>query len=506
MTPPRALLALFALGVARRDELQPLGVRACLVINLARRADRWRSLERHVADVGIDPSDLLRLEAVDGRSLVLADAPGVGRLFDLRGWRYGGATNPHQDHAYRRAVLGCALSHIAAWRAIAMADGAPAAGASARAARRRGARRRRPTGAATTTTATTATKTAVPHPEDDVIRARLRAARWAVLRGSRRTRAGCAGSACSTTATCTATSASTRRAAASGREAAERPRRMRAAARRSRRAVRVRARGPRPRGARARAVRGRAAGRLVGARAGALARPHVLQGGPAARVDAEGRGPARTTRRSTRKCLDAAGDDGDAAGARGPRRPPPPLLEFALLARARLDARRARLRSARRHAVAAANLFQERHKDSRVCLSCAAPRRARATTRRRGRRARRARVARVSSSARPPRSAASRTVGTRCCGALDMLASAADAAPVRRRRAADAADAADAAAEPEARGASAEADANADADAFAAELPEAGVVDGERPPASRAASCTRARAGSAPGSPSRGGA
>ena len=191
-----------------------------------------------------------------------------------------------------------------------------------------------------------------------------------------------------------------------------------------------------------------------------------------------------------RLLLDAAGDDGDAAGARGPRRPPPPLLEFALLS----PAPGATL-AARDFAVLVdiavaepANLFQERHKDSRVCFelrrtlggwSAAPPPGA------------------AGGDGAPPAAARTELAWRECRvvgeaaevrgladGRYAMFAALSDmfgetlAAAVSEFVVDAPADAAEAGAEAEARGASAlEADAkNAEADAFDAELLAAEVV------------------------------
>ena len=72
-------------------------------------------------DVGLDPAALTRVAAVDGRALRMHDGA-LLRTFNLTGWTYGAARNSHQDHAYRRSVIGCALSHLAVWRAIARGE------------------------------------------------------------------------------------------------------------------------------------------------------------------------------------------------------------------------------------------------------------------------------------------------------------------------------------------------------------------------------------------------
>ena len=59
-----------------------------------------------------------RVDAVDGATLDVASARVAG-VFNLTRWRYGGAKNCHQDHGYRPRVVGCAMSHLAAWEAVA---------------------------------------------------------------------------------------------------------------------------------------------------------------------------------------------------------------------------------------------------------------------------------------------------------------------------------------------------------------------------------------------------
>jgi GR25 family glycosyltransferase involved in LPS biosynthesis len=149
---------------------------ATLVINLARRPDRWQAIQDQVRRLyrldeacGTDysPLQLERVDAVDGRELFrsvgsppaasaattstaatdedwdarwLTSREAVGAQFRLEEWSYaasatppplstggggsgGGlrasALNPHPDHAWRPAVVGCALSHLRAWRRIA---------------------------------------------------------------------------------------------------------------------------------------------------------------------------------------------------------------------------------------------------------------------------------------------------------------------------------------------------------------------------------------------------
>ena len=151
------------------------------VINLDRRPDRWEAMQKQVkglygskscaseggdsggavSDFSWEPS-LERLSAVDGphlfrSTLAAADSESNGSdweaqwltsrkaiaaQFDVGGWNYrpevtdlsigsprvasgtyGGrasALNPHPDHGWRPAVIGCALSHLRLWRRIAL--------------------------------------------------------------------------------------------------------------------------------------------------------------------------------------------------------------------------------------------------------------------------------------------------------------------------------------------------------------------------------------------------
>lgn len=77
------------------------------VLNLARRADRWQSFTAAAADV-LGPeraAAVRRRDAVDGTQLVMTDE--LRRLF--RG----------NDFGDRRGVIGCALTHLAAWADLA---------------------------------------------------------------------------------------------------------------------------------------------------------------------------------------------------------------------------------------------------------------------------------------------------------------------------------------------------------------------------------------------------
>lgn len=98
---------------------QPDSSLGVLVINLRRRPDRWSRVVTAAGRAGLPPVE--RIDAVDGADLD-PSTPDVARIFNLSTWRYGSARNAHQDHGYRRRVLGCALSHVEAWKRIAERD------------------------------------------------------------------------------------------------------------------------------------------------------------------------------------------------------------------------------------------------------------------------------------------------------------------------------------------------------------------------------------------------
>jgi GR25 family glycosyltransferase involved in LPS biosynthesis/glycosyltransferase involved in cell wall biosynthesis len=77
------------------------------VLNLDRRADRWNTFVGHMESVA-SPAFIercLRLSAIDGHTLAMT--PDIEHSF--RG----------NDFAYRRGIVGCALSHISIWRDLA---------------------------------------------------------------------------------------------------------------------------------------------------------------------------------------------------------------------------------------------------------------------------------------------------------------------------------------------------------------------------------------------------
>ncbi|KAH8060689.1 procollagen galactosyltransferase [Aureococcus anophagefferens] len=109
-----------ARALARRAARPLPHLDAVLILNLARRPDRWRAMRDKLAAAGFG-GDVRRVDAVDGAALDVSDAA-VASIFNLTRWRYGaGARNAHQDHGYRPRVIGCALSHLAAWKAVAAA-------------------------------------------------------------------------------------------------------------------------------------------------------------------------------------------------------------------------------------------------------------------------------------------------------------------------------------------------------------------------------------------------
>ena len=110
---------------ARRIQRRPLlYVDGVHVLNLKRREDRWDAVRAATARASRRPGRA-RVDAVDGATLDVA-AEDVKRVFNLTSWRYGGAKNCHQDHGYRSRVIGCALSHLKAWRLISEDDDAHA--------------------------------------------------------------------------------------------------------------------------------------------------------------------------------------------------------------------------------------------------------------------------------------------------------------------------------------------------------------------------------------------
>ena len=111
---------------ARRIQRRPLlYVDGVHVLNLKRREDRWDAVRAKCDRAGFAAGGPRRVDAVDGATLDVA-AEDVKRVFNLTSWRYGGAKNCHQDHGYRSRVIGCALSHLKAWRLISEDDDAHA--------------------------------------------------------------------------------------------------------------------------------------------------------------------------------------------------------------------------------------------------------------------------------------------------------------------------------------------------------------------------------------------
>ena len=112
-----------AAPVPSKRPLAPLiGVSGVIVINLPRRSDRWSLMLERAATAGFqDPATTFeRLDGVYGSDLLESREPHFQKMFDLSDWHYGdGVLNPHQDHGWRIGVLGCAASHLKAWRRIA---------------------------------------------------------------------------------------------------------------------------------------------------------------------------------------------------------------------------------------------------------------------------------------------------------------------------------------------------------------------------------------------------
>jgi len=106
------------------------GLPTTVVVNLARRPDRWKSIQRTLNALEGGPLRFERLEAVDGSNGVPLEL--VARSWSTaRNWRYvvrvfeGG-----EECGYMQKELdltpgerGCAASHIVAWRRCAQASG-----------------------------------------------------------------------------------------------------------------------------------------------------------------------------------------------------------------------------------------------------------------------------------------------------------------------------------------------------------------------------------------------
>ena len=87
----------------------PSKLKDVYVVNLKRRQDKWEAFTEHYKDSKIS-FPLARHEAVDGLKTSLSSA--IKRLFDPS---RSVVHNPYEDHAFRRGVLGCALSHLQLW-------------------------------------------------------------------------------------------------------------------------------------------------------------------------------------------------------------------------------------------------------------------------------------------------------------------------------------------------------------------------------------------------------
>jgi len=106
------------------------GLPATVVVNLARRPDRWKDVQKSLTTLEGGPLRFERLEAVDGSSGVPVEMV-AHRWSTTRNWRYvvrvfeGG-----KECGYTKKELdltpgerGCAASHIVAWRRCAQASG-----------------------------------------------------------------------------------------------------------------------------------------------------------------------------------------------------------------------------------------------------------------------------------------------------------------------------------------------------------------------------------------------
>ena len=89
-----------------------------LVVNLARRADKWRSVSARLRAAGF--RNVQRLEAVDGRNLTWNEVRGV--LSDRALATLGKAPRPHRTEDLKDirtlGAVGCYLSHLQAWQAV----------------------------------------------------------------------------------------------------------------------------------------------------------------------------------------------------------------------------------------------------------------------------------------------------------------------------------------------------------------------------------------------------
>ena len=96
------------------------------VVNLGRRPDKWEDFLRLAArhDVGMAAAaDFERFEAVDGSAVALTRP--LRELFSFSATsqfklsRTYQPNNPHEDHGWRKGVLGCSMSHLQIWRQMA---------------------------------------------------------------------------------------------------------------------------------------------------------------------------------------------------------------------------------------------------------------------------------------------------------------------------------------------------------------------------------------------------
>jgi hypothetical protein len=80
-----------------------------VVINLARRTDRWQALSRRMADVGL--TKLIRAPAVEGTRLPESRIAAV-----LNSAAHGIDEAPRSHLALTRPAIGCFLSHLGVWQ------------------------------------------------------------------------------------------------------------------------------------------------------------------------------------------------------------------------------------------------------------------------------------------------------------------------------------------------------------------------------------------------------
>lgn len=126
----RRLLGKQAPSANAEDAKVAEGLPTTVVVNLARRPDRWKDIQRSLSTLEGGPLKFERLEAVDGSSGVPLDL--VARTWlTTRNWRYvvrvfeGGKKCGYMQKELdlTPGERGCAASHIVAWKRCAQASG-----------------------------------------------------------------------------------------------------------------------------------------------------------------------------------------------------------------------------------------------------------------------------------------------------------------------------------------------------------------------------------------------